>query len=94
MLDAAPAATTAPSKSKQVTMDRKSKFSEKLFRLNGLELGHVITTLELKCPEALEDVKDQTQVEINVDAIPASTFLELESYLQQKVPNKKRKIAH
>lgn len=78
-------------------MDRKSKFSEKLFRLNGMELGHVIQVIELKCPEALEDIvveEGTPQVEINVDKLQTSTFMELESYLQQKVPNKKRKMHH
>lgn len=78
---------------KLVSMDRKSKFSERIFRLNGMELGHLVQVIELKCPKALEDVDGNTpQVEINVDALPNSVFLELEAYLQEKVPNKKRKM--
>jgi hypothetical protein len=73
-------------------MERKSKFSSQIFRLNGMELGHLIRTIEVKCPEALEDiVGEQPQVEINVDAIDPETFMELEEYLQEKVPNKKQK---
>jgi hypothetical protein len=74
------------------TMDRKSKFSEKIFRLNGMELGHFITKLECECPQALENVEGENQLEINVDAIPPTTFSELETFLQQKVPNKRRKM--
>lgn len=84
--------SSSSSGGKVITMDRRSKFSEKIFRLNGMELGHVITTLELKCPQALQEVDDIAQMEINVDAIPPSTFSELETYLQQKVPNKRRKM--
>jgi hypothetical protein len=55
-----------------------------------MELGHVIRTMELECPEALEDLADN-QVEINVDQMPAAIFLQLETYLEQTVPNKRRK---
>ncbi len=87
--------TTASSKKQAagaMAMDKKSKFSEKLFRLNGMELGHVIQTIESKCPEALEDIPSPTpQVEINVDALPSPVFKELEAYLQEKVPDKKKR---
>jgi hypothetical protein len=73
-----------------IALSRKSKFSAAIFRLNGMELGNVIRTMELECPEALEDLADN-QVEINVDRMPVSTFLQLETFLEQKVPNKKRK---
>jgi hypothetical protein len=75
------------------SMDVKSKFAERIFRLNGTELGHVIQTIELQCPEALITVKNTTtaQVEINVDKLPTSTFNELDMYLQERVPNTKRR---
>jgi hypothetical protein len=50
--------SSSSSGGKVITMDRKSIFSEKIFRLNGMELGHVITTLELQCPQALQDVEE------------------------------------
>ena len=88
----ATAASTRKQAPNTAVMDKKSKFSEKLFRLNGLELGHVIQTIELKCPQALEDIPSPTpQVEINVDALPSPVFKELEAYLQEKVPNKKKR---
>lgn len=73
-----------------ISLSRKSNFAAAIFRLNGMELGHVIRTMELECPEALEDLADN-QVEINVDQMPAAIFLQLETYLEQTVPNKRRK---
>lgn len=57
-----------------------------------MELGHVIRTIELECPEALEDLAEN-QVEINVDCMPPTVFMELETYLDKNVAsaNKKRK---
>lgn len=76
------------------SMDRKFKFSERLFRLNGNELGHVIQTIEQKCPHVLEDVASSgtsPQVEINVDQLPTAVFTELEAYVQSKIPNRKKR---
>jgi hypothetical protein len=75
-----------------ISLERKSNFSATIFRLNGMELGYVIRTIELECPEALEDLADN-QVEINVDRMPATVFEELETYLDNNIvsPNKKRK---
>lgn len=75
-----------------ISLERKSKFSAAIFRLNGKELGHVIRTIELECPEALEDLAEN-QVEINVDRMPVTVFAELETFLDKNVasPNKKRK---
>ena len=91
------AATAANKNVTKLSMETKSEFASLLVRLNGMELGHVITTLEVHCPEALEDIVvgpsgSSAQVEINVDAIPTEIFLELEAYLQEKVPHKKRKM--
>ena len=75
-----------------ISLQRKSNFSAAIFRLNGMELGHVIRTIELECPEALEDLAEN-QVEINVDRMPVTVFAELEAYLDKNVAtsNKKRK---
>jgi hypothetical protein len=52
-----------------------------------MELGHVITTLEIECPKALETWGEQ-KVEVVVDSIPADIFGSLNSYIVSKVGNK------
>jgi len=90
MDDVPPSFANSAQPPKGIGMDRKSKFSERIFRLNGMELGHVITTIETKCPQALQDLPSSL-VEINVDALPPPIFMQLEAYLQERVPNTKRR---
>lgn len=82
------------------SLDVKAKFAANIFRLSGMELGHVLQVLDLKCPNALEDPEssadsntrtslnsqvDEAQVEINVDAIDPRTFAELDRYVKDKI---------
>lgn len=70
------------------TLDARARFGSNLFLLNGIELGHVLTTCELDCPQALESYgKDRYKIEINVDAIPTDIFANLNTYVTQKVGN-------
>ena len=43
-------------------LDARAKFGANLFLLSGIELAHVIMTLERECPQALEYVKEEVQV--------------------------------
>jgi len=84
----------AESHEDQMALDVKTNFANKLFRLSGMELGHVIQVLDLRCPQALEHpgpaVDNQTDkllvssVEINVELIDSRTFQELSKYVEKK----------
>ena len=83
------------------SLDVKTKFASNLLRLTGMELGHVMQVLDLKCPQALEQPDhDQqgglaTDVEINVDAIDNRTFIDLDKYVREKVdPKSSNKNKH
>jgi hypothetical protein len=68
------------------TLDARARFGGNLFLLSGVELGHVLTTCELDCPDALETVgNDRNKIEINVDAIPTDIFATLNTYVTHKV---------
>ena len=70
------------------TLDARARFGSNLFLLSGMELGYVITTCEMECPEALETCgNDRHKIEINVDAIPTDIFANLNTYVTQKVGN-------
>ncbi|KAL7477933.1 hypothetical protein ACHAW6_003721 [Cyclotella cf. meneghiniana] len=38
-----------------VPLDVRTRFAARLQRLSGMELGHVLKVIDMKCPEALED---------------------------------------
>lgn len=78
------------------SLDNKAKFAANIFRLSGMELGHILQVLDLKCPNALEHPDEgapdscdlqlgEAQVEINVDAIDPRTFAELDRYVKDKM---------
>jgi len=94
-----------------VPLDVRARFAARLQRLSGMELGHVMSTIDIQCPEALEDPAEDelrsddvpkgrrhpyswdqfnggTQIEIDVDAIPADTFWRLDKYVKDKVANR------
>lgn len=84
--------------STDANLDVKMSFASKLFQLSGMELGHVLKIIDLKCPQALEspDPKSSlstttpsnasvSKVEINVDKIDPRTFTELDRYVKDKL---------
>jgi hypothetical protein len=66
------------------SLDARARLGANLFLLSGSELGHVMTTLEVQCPEVLE-MWDKDKVEILVDDIPSKIFAHLNSYVSDKV---------
>ena len=69
------------------SLDARARLGANLFLLSGHELGHVMTILELECPEVLESW-GKDKVEINVDEIPPKVFASLNSYVTSKVGNR------
>ena len=74
----------------------KAKFAKNLYRLSGMELGHVLHVLDIRSPQALEQTdpsatspvdkfSGEAEAEINVDAIDARTFAELDRYVKEKM---------
>ena len=89
------------------TLEAKTKFGSNLFRLTGVQLGHVLQVIDLNCPRALERPSNETnknasndeygiasmgdEVEINVDAMDLRTFYELDSYVKEKISKSRKK---
>ncbi|MGK3752747.1 MAG: hypothetical protein ACI8RD_005052 [Bacillariaceae sp.] len=69
------------------TLDARARFGSNLFLLSGVEMGHVLATCELECPEALETCGGKLSIEINVDKIPTEVFANLNTYVTSKVGN-------
>ncbi len=50
-----------------IPLDVRARFAARLQRLSGMELGHVLQTIDIQCPEALED---PTPEQMRSDATP------------------------
>ena len=48
-----------------IPLDVRTRFAARLQRLSGMELGHVLQTIDMSCPEALED---PTEDQLRLDA--------------------------
>lgn len=47
-----------------IPLDVRTRFAARLQRLSGMELGHVLQTIDMSCPEALEDpTNDQLRLD-------------------------------
>lgn len=91
------------------SLDAKAKFAKHLYRLSGMELGHILHVLDIRCPQALEQADpdfsspidgqpsdtfcQEPELEINVDAIDARTFAELDRYVKEKMKARSNSIA-
>ena len=84
-------------------LDAKAKFAKSLYQLSGMELGHVLHVLDIRSPQALvqpdpsaeipvDKFSNETELEINVDAIDTRTFTELDKYVKEKVNSRSNNI--
>ena len=81
------------------TLESRVKFASDLFKLTGVELGHAIQVIDLRCPHALEkptigvgkqaddnvDGSIEDELEVNVDALDTRTFIELEAFVSEHI---------
>ena len=69
-----------------------------------MELGHVLHVLDIRSPQALEQpdssaqspvdkFAEESEMEINVDAIDARTFAELDRYVKEKMKARSNDVA-
>jgi len=79
----APAPTLA-----EPSLEEKTAFSHNMWRIKQEELGVVVDKLKRLCPSAVEDSKDE--IEINIDKIDARTFRELDGYVDECLAGKPR----
>lgn len=43
-----------------ITLDIRTRFAARLQRLSGMELGHVLQVLDMRCPDALDDPTEES----------------------------------
>jgi len=96
---------TNPNEMRRPTLDRKQRLGSCIFRLSGMELGHVMNLIDRFCPNALECphgfngdplsnfCQSETEIEINVDLLAndSKTFQKVEDYINERMEWKKKK---
>ena len=92
------------SSTEPLPLDKRTRFGANLFLLSGIELAHVIMKLEQRCPQVLEQLTEEVELEdddinsddkaispkleINLDAIEPALFDELSAYVMERVGSK------
>ena len=71
------------SRSNEPTNSERIAFAKSLYKISKEELGKVINDLDEKCPEALTKNASEDEVEINVDAISAMAFAEVNLFVRK-----------
>jgi len=89
--------SVSPTPTGPITLDARVALGAKIFKLSGMELGHAINIIELRCPEALvrcggggataDDGLRTDEVEIDIDAVDSRTFNELSRYVSEALSN-------
>ncbi|CAM9482558.1 unnamed protein product, partial [Heterosigma akashiwo] len=53
-----------------------------LYRLDPEQLGRLVGRLAQQCPAAVQALESSEELEVNIDAIDAATFWELDRYIK------------
>ena len=75
-------AMTMMMSSNKLTLDEKRAFAKSLYKLTKEDLGRILVEIEKKHPAALVRNNSEDEVELNVDKIPSSLFVELQAFVK------------
>lgn len=73
------------------TLEEKKNFAHNIYKIKSEELGEVVTKLDQCCPSALDKKHDKEEIEINIDAIEARTFHQLDRMVREFLPESLKK---
>mmetsp|Transcript_9830 Transcript_9830/g.16376 ORF Transcript_9830/g.16376 Transcript_9830/m.16376 type:complete len:208 (+) Transcript_9830:52-675(+) len=60
----------------------RHRFGRALYRLDPEQLGRLVGRLAQQCPAAVQALESSEELEVNIDAIDAATFWELDRYIK------------
>lgn len=73
------------------SLDAKARLAANLLLLNGPEWGHIVTTLELECPSALEvNQLLPEKMEIVLDDMDPNVFAKISTFAAEMAASRKR----
>ncbi|OQS01689.1 hypothetical protein ACHHYP_00342 [Achlya hypogyna] len=75
-----------PSKSSSdPSLEDRIVFSQDIYKISSKDLGTIVEMIEERCPKAL-DKQNPDEIDLNVDAIDAKTFKEIDAFVKECVP--------
>ena len=74
---------------KDLSVEERTAFSHKIYRIKQEELGVLVAKLDAMCPDAI-DKTTKEEIEISIDMIDAHTFRELDRYVRECLAKKPR----
>jgi|TARA_B110000208_G_C11762636_1_gene427488 hypothetical protein len=82
---------------KAPSLEEKSKFAQRIYKLESDPLGKMVMMLDADCDVAI-DKSDPDEIEINIDQIDPVTFRKLEAFvnteIDQEKARKKQKLSN
>ena len=72
---------------KDLSVEERTAFSHKIYRIKQEELGVLVAKLDAMCPDAI-DKTTKEEIEISIDKIDARTFRELDRYVNECLAKK------
>ena len=76
---------------KDLSVEERTAFSHKIYRIKQEELGVLVEKLNRLCPDAIDKIYDELdEIDVNIDKIDVCTFRELDNYLNECLAKKPR----
>ena len=85
------AVAPAPTLAGDLSVEERTSFSHKIYRIKQEELGVLVEKLNRLCPDAIDKIYDELdEIDVNIDKIDVCTFRELDNYLNECLAKKPR----
>ena len=75
---------------KDLSVEERTAFSHKIYRIKQEELGVLVAKLDAMCPDAIDKHASHDEIDINIDRIDVRTFRELNRYVNECLAGKPR----
>ena len=73
---------------KDLSVEERTAFSHKIYRIKQEELGVLVAKLDAMCPDAIDKHASHDEIDINIDRIDVRTFRELNRYVNECLAKK------
>jgi hypothetical protein len=69
------------------SLEERMQMSYDLFKIGNVDMAHVLSLIETKCPNALSRKLSTDEVLINLDALTSGVFHEINTFVQSCLVN-------
>ena len=73
---------------KDLSVEERTAFSHKIYRIKQEELGVLVAKLDAMCPDAIDKHASHDEIDVNIDKIDVRTFRELNRYVNECLAKK------